>query len=174
MFKLMLISFMLLSGSVFASGNMNHGSSTKEMKKRTMLPEAGKKEVLAVLKANEKLHTSFFKYNAKRVETNAKAVADAIGKIKNADIKKLLSFSKGKLEEIKADRNRKDNDQSYHQFSMAAIHVLKKYDLGKDYNAYSCPMVKKQWVQNSTKVSKVYNPYAPEMPHCGGMDTHFH
>lgn len=54
---------------------------------------------------------------------------------------------------------------------MALIHIVNKYDLGSKYNAYSCPMVKKKWLQNSDKMAKVHNPYAAGMPHCGSQDT---
>ena len=84
----------------------------------------------------------------------------------------LLTFSKTKLDQIKASNDREDNNQNYHLVSMALIHVVKEYDVGSKYNAYSCPMVKKKWLQNSKKISKVHNPYAPEMPHCGSQDSH--
>ena len=54
---------------------------------------------------------------------------------------------------------------------ITAADVVNTYDVGKKYNAYSCPMVKKKWVQNSKKMAKVHNPYAPNMPHCGSKDT---
>ena len=65
------------------------------------------------------------------------------------------------------------NNQNYHLTSMALIHIVNTYDVGNEYNAYSCPMVKKKWLQNSKKMAKVHNPYAPNMPHCGGQDSNF-
>ncbi|TNF25731.1 MAG: DUF3347 domain-containing protein [Deltaproteobacteria bacterium] len=169
MFKKLLMIMSLVSLNAFAMGDMKHDSG-----KRKTLSEAEKKQVLAVFEANEKLHQSFFKYDAKKVEEEAKNVVKAIDEIKNEEVKKLLTFSKGKLGELTSSADRDKNNENYHLFSMAAIHVLKTFDIGKTYNGYGCPMVKKKWVQNSEKVSKVYNPYAPEMPHCGGMETHFH
>lgn len=169
MFKKLLMILSLLSFNAFGMGEMKH-----DMGKRKALNGDEKKQVLAVFEANEKLHQSFFKYDAKKVEEEARNVAKAIDAIKNDEVKKLLTFSKGKLGEITSESDRDKNNENYHLFSMAAIHVLKTYDIGKTYNGYGCPMVKKKWVQNSEKVSKVYNPYAPEMPHCGGMETHFH
>lgn len=130
-----------------------------------------KKEVLEVLKANEELHASFVDYDGEKVEAASKKVVKAIEAVNDKEIKKLLAFSKGKLAEIKVKRDRKDNNQSYHQFSMAVIHIVNTYDVGKEYNAYSCPMVKKKWVQNTSKDKKVNNPYASGMPHCGNQDT---
>jgi putative sterol carrier protein len=168
MLKTLFVTLMLFTLNTFASKSMIH-----EPKKRKLLGETDKIQVLAVFEANEKLHNSFFKYDAKKVEAEAKNVAKAIEAIKNTEVKRLLSFSKGKLDAISASVDRKKNNENYHLFSMTAIHILKSYDLGKKYNGYGCPMVKKKWVQNTNKGMKVYNPYDPSMPHCGGMETHF-
>ena len=140
---------------------------------RVKLPEQTKMEVIGVLKVNENLHASFFKYNAKEVEQKAKELAQAIDKINDPQIKKLLNFSKSKVNQIKSTEGRKKNNELYNMVSMALTHLINKYDLGKDYNVYSCPMVKKKWVQNSTEMKKVHNPYAPNMPHCGEMLTNY-
>ncbi len=144
-----------------------------KMKKgdRKSLSEAAKKSIVLALEANEALHSSFFKYDAKVVESNAMKLKKAIDAIENKEVAKLLNFSKGKLKEIKASNDREANNKNYHLVSMALIHIVNKYDVGSKYNAYSCPMVKKKWVQNSSKMAKVHNPYAPNMPHCGSQDT---
>ena len=142
-------------------------------KERKTLDEKSKKELITVLESNEKLFNSFFKYDAKKVEDFALKLRDSIGKISNPEISKLLSFSGSKLNEIKASTDRKVNNQNYHLVSMALIHIVSSYDVGDVYNAYSCPMVKKKWVQNSKKMDGVNNPYAPNMPHCGSKDSSF-
>jgi hypothetical protein len=144
-----------------------------KMKKgdRKSLSEAAKKSIVFALEANEALHSSFFKYDAKAVESNAMKLKKAIDAIEDKEVAKLLNFSKGKLKEIKASSDREANNKNYHLVSMALIHIVNKYDVGSKYNAYSCPMVKKKWVQNSSKMAKVHNPYAPNMPHCGSQDT---
>ena len=143
---------------------------TKERKK---LDEKTKEAVLSVLKVNEELHASFFKYDGKEVEKSAKKLKSEIDKIKDKEISKLLSFSQKSLAEIKVSKDRKQNNKTYNLVSMALIHVMNTYDLGSKYNAYSCPMVKKKWVQNSKKMARVHNPYAPEMPHCGSKDSNY-
>ena len=145
-----------------------------KMKKgdRKSLSEAAKKSIVLALEANEALHSSFFKYDAKAVESNAIKLNKAIDAIEDKEVAKLLNFSKGKLKEIKASSEREANNKNYHLVSMALIHIVNKYDVGTKYNAYSCPMVKKKWVQNSSKMAKVHNPYAPNMPHCGSQDSH--
>lgn len=154
---------------------MNHSKMDhSKMKKgdRKSLSEAAKKSVVLALEANETLHSSFFKYDAKAVESNAIKLKKAIDAIEDKEVAKLLNFSKTKLSEIKASNDRETNNKNYHLVSMALIHIVNKYDVGSKYNAYSCPMVKKKWVQNSSKMAKVHNPYAPNMPHCGSQDSH--
>ncbi len=160
--------------SKMKNGKMDHSKMDhSKMKKgdRKTLTVAVKKSVVSALEANEALHSSFFKYDAKAVEANAMKLKNAIDAIENKEVAKLLNFSKGKLSEIKASNDRETNNKNYHLVSMALIHIVNKYDVGSKYNAYSCPMVKKKWVQNSTKMAKVHNPYAPNMPHCGSQDT---
>lgn len=147
------------------------GHSKMKKGDRKSLSEAAKKSIVLALEANEALHSSFFKYDAKAVESNAMKLKKAIDAIEDKEVAKLLDFSKGKLKEIKASNDREANNKNYHLVSMALIHIVNKYDVGSKYNAYSCPMVKKKWVQNSSKMAKVHNPYAPNMPHCGSQDS---
>lgn len=160
MFKTMMLSLVVMMTSF--------GSLAKE---RISLSKKERNEVVEVLKLNETLHASFFKYDGKEVEAAATKVKMAIDKISNKDVAKLLTFSKTKLSEMKSTSKREANNEAYHLVSMALIHVVNTYDVGKEYNAYSCPMVKKKWVQNSSKMAKVHNPYAPRMPHCGTQDS---
>ena len=185
---LTIIFVAVLSLDSFASGNMDHskmdhskmdhskmkhGKMDKMSKKggRKSLSEGTKKSVVNALEANEELHNSFFKYDGKKVEAAAKKLKKAIDGIEDSEVSKLLKFSKTKLDQIKASSSRGDNNQNYHLVSMALILVVNTYDVGAKYNAYSCPHVKKKWVQNSKKMAKVHNPYAPNMPHCGSKDT---
>ena len=138
---------------------------------RKELEKKERQEVIKVFEVNEKLHNSFYDYQAKKVVRNAEKLAQAMEGISNPEVKNLLKYSQKKLKEISASKDKKANSQIYHMVSMALIHVLNQYDLGDTYNAYSCPMVKKKWVQNSKKKNKVHNPYASNMPHCGSKDT---
>ncbi|EPZ50141.1 PF11827 family protein [Bacteriovorax sp. BAL6_X] len=150
----------LIAFNLFAASRIEMAKDTKE-------------QVVKVLELNEALHASFFDYDGAKVEKGAKALSNAIDKISDEKIKKLLTFSKTKLSEIEASKSTADNNQNYHLVSMALIHIINTYDVGEKYNAYSCPMVKKKWVQNSSKQDKVHNPYASNMPHCGQKDTKF-
>ena len=132
-----------------------------------------KSELISVLQANEKLHMAFFKSDYKKAEYESKNVISAIDKISDANIKSMLKFAQTKLSQIKSNQDKKVNNKNYHIVSSALIFLLNKYDLGSGYNAYSCPMVKMKWIQNSKKINKVHNPYANEMPHCGEKDSDY-
>ncbi len=157
-----------------SDGHHHEHMSEKTMEKtdRKSLSKEDKKSLLKILEANENLHKAFFSYEGKVVEKEASNLKLAVENMKNEDISKLLNFSKSKLDQIKSENDREVNNENYHIFSMALIHVLKNYNAGH-YNAFSCPMVKKKWVQNTAKMSEVHNPYASGMPHCGTQDSHY-
>lgn len=168
-FKLLVIMSLLIFNATASNG---HNHEVKHVEnKRVQLSKESKSSLIKVLKANEALHLSFFTYDSNLVEKNAKILNDAISEVKDKEIIKLLAFSKKKLSQIKSTSDREANNKNYNIVSMALIYIINKYDVGSQYNAYSCSMVKKKWVQNSEKIAKVHNPYAPEMPHCGSKDT---
>ncbi len=137
------ISFLVLSVVALGLFGMEsyasdtHGSHDhskmdhSKMKKgdRKSLSEAAKKSIVLALEANEALHSSFFKYDAKAVESNAMKLKKAIDAIEDKEVAKLLDFSKGKLKEIKASNDREANNKNYHLVSMALIHIVNKYDV---------------------------------------------
>jgi len=140
---------------------------------RTPLKGGDLKSMVNILKVNESLHKNFFEYTPELVEEDARRLEKAISKVRNRELKDLLKGSRHELEKIKAKNDRESNNMAYHKVSLCLIKVLQQFDPGKRYNAYSCPMVKKKWVQNSVKKLRVHNPYAPEMPHCGQRDTEY-
>ena len=160
-----------MMGKGNSMGSQKMMGESKNSKRKTVAKKV-KRQLIKMLSDNESLHNSFYKYNAKKVEKHAKKVADSLSKVTDPEIVKLMAFAKTKLAEIEEKSPRESNDQNYHLFSMALIHVINSYDVGSKYNAYSCPMVKKKWVQNSKKMAKVHNPYAPNMPHCGAQKSH--
>ena len=83
----------------------------------------------------------FFSMMRKRSKRNALALV------------KLLKFAKSKLDEIKANNEREGNNQNYHIVSSALLYIVNTFDVGPKYNAYSCPMIKRN-VQNTQKMAK--------------------
>lgn len=177
-FSLLFYSILLIQPVAFAQKDHDHHmmknkNSKMDMKNaaRKSLDAKTKKQLLAALNINENLHTSFFDYNADQVEKNAGALSLSLSQIKDPEISKILKYSLQKLNGIKAGNDRKLNNKNYHTVSMTLIHLIRTYDLGDEYKGYSCPMVKMKWVQNTKKMEKVHNPYAPEMKHCGSQES---
>lgn len=123
-----------------------------------------------VFEGYEQLHASFFDFKKDQVLKSAKNLSKEIDKIKEEEIKKLLTYSKKKLDSMSEKDSRDDLNKTFNTVSMAFIHVMKTHNMEKSYGAYYCPMVQKKWIQNTDKMAKVHNPYAPEMPHCGGKE----
>lgn len=144
-------------------------------KERKTIPVSVQKELIEVFTINEELHNAFFDYDKQieRIPKIAEGLRLKIGEISDESIRKLLVYSQGQLKEMNSKDSKAKNNQRYHLVSMALIHILNSYDIGSDYNAYSCPMVKKKWVQNSKKIAKVHNPYDATMPHCGSQDSKY-
>lgn len=140
---------------------------------REKLSDSDLQKVRNIFKENESLHWSFFHYDKKKVEEHAQKVSQAISHIKNEKLLEFLNRSQKKLNALKASQDQKKNNKLYFQASKDFIRVLKKFDIGSDYNAYSCPMIHMSWVQNSKVIDKVHNPFASYMPHCGTKDTQF-
>ena len=178
--KYLFLPLILLAFGLNANGETIEPLSKKpsvekskvEESKRKELNKDTKKQVLKVLKANEGLHAAFFKYDSDKVSKKAAEVKTAIDGIKDETISKKLKLSKSRLSEISKESTRQANNQRYDFVSKALIHIIDTYNL-EDYNGYSCPMVKKVWVQNSKINDGVMNPYAPEMPACGSKDTKY-
>lgn len=181
-FKVMVLMFF---GALAALGSLNsfaagdHGGhehadhgGMEVPKDRKMLSVTAKEDIKKILEAYEQLHSAFFTYDGKKLEEAVKKLISGMDSQRDLEISKLLAFSKTKLAEISASKSREENNQNFHLVSMALIHIVKNYDVGADYNAYSCSMLKKQWLQNSKKISRVSNPYAPKMPYCGEQETH--
>ena len=170
-----ILSVLLTVSPSFSSGtNKHHGEKVLiDSSKRKKLVKKEKEEIVAVFKANEELHMAFFDFNALKIESKAQVVKKLMEKVSHKQLKKMLTFSVKKLGEMKATAPRDELNQNYNLVSMALIHLLKKYDIEGSYNAYYCPMKKKSWIQNSTKIAKVHNPYAGDMPYCGSQKTQF-
>ena len=140
---------------------------------RTSMGPEVKKQVIDVLTAGDQLHESFFQYDSTKVEQAAKVVMSNIEKIKSAEIASLLKVTKEKLASIKKDASEEANKENFYIVSLGLGNIVRKYDVGGKWNVYSCPMVKKKWVQNSQKHPNIQNPYAAAMANCGSKDTNF-
>lgn len=127
----------------------------------------------SVLQANEELRLSFFDYKMADVETAASKMIKQIKQVKHPELTKLLAYPVKKLETIKAEATEDANKEAFGVISLGLANIVRKYDVGGKWNVYSCPMVKKSWIQDSAKVDDVQNPYAASMPNCGRKETSY-
>lgn len=140
---------------------------------RKPLPEKIKKQVTSFLEENENLHRAFFDYNESKIKNVASKMAKMAKKIGMSPVKRPIVLMGNDLSKMNKASTRKNLNELYAGFSTKLAAIIKKYDVGANYNIYSCPMVKKTWIQDSSKRKRVHNPYAPEMPHCGQRDTEY-
>ena len=101
-----------------------------------------KDNLLKAFKVNEDLHMAFYKYDAKKVSKFSKGLKSALEMVKGKKIIKVLGRAAKQLGKISEEKSQDQNNKLYSLVSKSLISLLAKYDLGKDYNAYSCPMVK--------------------------------
>lgn len=140
---------------------------------RIELTKNNQTEAIQALDANDKLFDSFFSYSVKKIESNSRILISTINKMSSSDIKKEFEKSLPFLKKLCAKNKKALNNDLYNKVSLNFINIINRYDVGPHYNAYTCPMVNKRWVQNTKDSNKVKNPYADYMPHCGGQDTEY-
>lgn len=175
--KITILSFILtFSLSVAAMDKHKHQMShgKKMGMKHIKKIEISKKEISEItiaLVANELMHMAFFKYDIEKIDAAKKKLTVALNNISNKDIQSFLKFAKTQLANIDGKNDKKKNNQNYHMVSSALIYVMNRYEIGNNYEAYYCPMVKKKWIQHSKKMTKTQNPYSADMPTCGRKDT---
>ncbi len=141
--------------------------------RRKALAPKVKTKLMKVLEQNEKLHGAMFEYKKDLLVKEAKLYKKLVEKVKAAEFKKILKPTLSSIDELISSQAKNKDNESYHKVILALVRLVESYNFGSTYNVYYCPMVKKRWVQNSQKMRKVHNPYAPEMPHCGGQISEF-
>jgi ribonucleotide reductase beta subunit family protein with ferritin-like domain len=132
-----------------------------------------KTQLMKVFEQNEKLHAAMFKYNKEKLVQETTLFKKLLREIKASDLSKQLTPALSSADELISSQDKAKDNESYHRLSLVLVKIIESYNLGSTYNIFYCPMVKKRWVQNSQKMKKVHNPYAPEMPHCGGQISEF-
>ncbi len=121
------------------------------------------------LKDYEKVHSAFFKDDLEGAKKEASSLAKTLSTLTGEKVKKTLSFTQKKLEDLKGESDLAQAHKAFNVISQGLLVVLEKQIPVKNYARYYCPMVKKYWIQNTTDSEKVLNPYAAKsMPHCGG------
>lgn len=139
---------------------------------RQELTAADKAQVLEVLSKHDALFNVLIKNDYKAAEAAALALKNSLEKSTTPALKTAKAHASS-LAQIKGSLDGEKNLAFYEKVSDPLVAVVKGYNLGSGYNIFSCPMVKKSWVQNVTQHKEVRNVYATSMLECGTQDTKF-
>lgn len=169
--KTLLLVLLTVSLPVFAQ-HSHHEEGKQSGVKRKSLATQDKVEAVEVLAKNDLLFNAFLKKDAAAIEKHAKELQKLVS-AKKSPLLKEVKAQAGKLNSIKASNSNETNLTAYEAFLNPLIKVVQEHEVDTRYNVFSCPMVKKSWLQD-VKVNKgVKNVYAMEMLECGSQDTHY-
>lgn len=169
--KSLLVAFFIVSAPVYAQHNHEEHAQHTEVKRKT-INEKEKANALEVLAKNEILFNAFLKKDASLAEKTAKELQQLL-KSKNTPVLKEVNAQAPKLLSIKSSNKPEENLKAYESFLNPLIKVVQSYDVGGRYNVFSCPMVKKSWLQDVQANKEVRNVYAMDMLECGKQETNF-
>ena len=125
-------------------------------------------EIEDVLIHYDKLNASITSQNLSDLKTHTNQMIKLIHSLEKKEQKKVLNYSVLKLEEMITTDNWELIKNNFNIVSQGLLIIIEKELPNSKYRRYYCPMEKKYWIQNTAKVEKVHNPYAPDsMPHCG-------
>ncbi|HMQ11365.1 MAG TPA: hypothetical protein PKC21_01825 [Oligoflexia bacterium] len=142
--------------------------SNKNIEQKKVNSENIPEELNGLLKINEDLHAAYFNYDQDAIKKHIVSITSYVKEIKNSELQKKLSVATQSFEGLSEESSREIFNEKYHLFNIQLIEVLDQYRPSETYSRYHCPMVKKDWIQNTVKDNnKTKNPYAPEMKSCG-------
>lgn len=169
--KILLLGFLAIAFPVFAQHNHEEHAGHAQTKRKSL--QSNDKALLTeILAKNDSLFNAFLKKDNALIEKSAKELASLAVK-SDSTIMKELKAKVYSLEGIKSSNKNEDNLKAYEAFLNPLVAIVQQYEVAGKYNVFSCPMVKKSWIQD-TKINKdVKNVYAMDMLECGSQDTHY-
>lgn len=173
--KYIFLSMLLMTGVATAQhshDDHDHDHDQKMSVARKPLNASEKTAITSILNKNDELFNAFLKKDNALVEKTAKALVEVTSQYKMASFKDIQAQA-SKLSSIKASKSREANMDIYEAFLRPLIKFVQTYEVDKKFNVFSCPMVKKSWLQDTSVNKDVRNVYAMEMLECGTQDTKF-
>lgn len=171
--KLFILLLAISSFQVLAQDHHHgHAHHAQKSAQRKPLGEKDKKILTDALKINDQLFNALLAKDTKLIEKKSQEISDLFQGNKEAIYKELTSKA-GNLKKIKSSTKQEDALKAYEEFLKPLIKVVQEYDIENSYNVFSCPMVKKSWIQDVRVNKGVKNVFAPYMLECGTQDTHF-
>lgn len=169
--KTLLLAFVLSTAAVQAQSNETKNPEQQVLKRKVLEPKA-QKELDGVLRENDILFNALLKKDAPAIEKAATQLSALVTKSAGAVMKDVKAQVKN-LIAMKAPVKHEDKLISYEKFLNPLISVVKDHQAGKKFNIFTCPMVKKSWIQDTEVNKDVRNVYAMEMLECGTQDTRY-
>ena len=169
--KFFLLSVLVLSLPLSSQVRASEKKITDVSSRRTISAD-DKAAMISVLTKNDSLFNSFLKRDKAQIEKNA---SELLTFVKNSQSPLLVGVKKDldPLSSIKSSKTMEENVSAYGKFLVPLITVVQSYDVGGKFNVFTCPMVKKSWIQNIEVNKEVKNVYAMDMLECGSQDTHY-
>lgn len=150
----------------------HHESDAKIEVKRQPISSKDKSILSEILAKNDLLFNSFLKEDKDLTEKYAKELSVLVTTADSLIIKEVKA-EVSSLSKIKSSIKNEKNLESYELFLKPLISLVQKFDVGAKYNVFTCPMVKKSWLQDVRVNKEVKNVFASYMLECGNQDTHF-
>lgn len=169
--KILLAGFLAIAFPVFAQHNHDQHADHSQAKRKA-LQSNDKAQLTEILAKNDSLFNAFLKKDNALIVKNAKELAGLVVK-SDGPILKELKAKVYSLEGIKSSNKNEDNLKAYEAFLNPLIAIVQQYEVAGKYNVFSCPMVKKSWIQDTEVNKDVKNVYATDMLECGTQDTRF-
>jgi hypothetical protein len=161
--KFLLCAFLSVSVPLFSVNTF--ADTQNSQTKRAALQEKDKKEVRNVLAKNDLLFNAFLKKDKSLIEQEARELQKTLAGTNSKILEQVRKGSSALQKEVSME--------AYEAFLNPMIQVVQKYDVGRDFNVFSCPMVNKSWIQDVRVNKGVKNVYAMEMLECGEQESKY-
>ena len=169
--KTLIFTFAILSLAAFGQHHsQEHAHHAQAARKKLSAEEQA--SVIEVLKKNDQLFNALLRKDGALIEKISQELSVLVSRSTTPTLKNVKA-QVSSLKGIKASAKIDENLKAYELFLNPLIKVVQEYDVGSKFNVFSCPMVKKSWVQDVTVNKDVKNVYAMDMLECGTQDTHF-
>ncbi len=122
-----------------------------------------------VLKANDAVHSVFIKNDEQGFKMVWDGFEKALSQTRPDELKELITESKSASSKLMTATSLDEKRKLYGDVVKPIVLLLQKYGPIESYKVFTCPMVKKDWIQDIKVVSQVQNPYDPKMLKCGMM-----
>ncbi|OFZ14920.1 MAG: hypothetical protein A2X86_06205 [Bdellovibrionales bacterium GWA2_49_15] len=127
------------------------------------------KYLVNLLKANDSVHSAFVKNDEQGVKPVWANFEKVLSGSAPNELKEFVSESKVATVKLVSASAFDEKRKLYGDVIKPIVAMLQKFGPIDSYKVFTCPMVKKDWIQDTKLNSEVQNPYDPKMVKCGMM-----